>query len=333
MSFAFLAARGGLGPPPPPEPTGNPLLDTRLESLDGLLVIPLNGVTGWTHMPGSTGLEMPPYDIVTNSVPGVPGSTLQDVRTLERPVFIPVFADTRSGDHITHLQMLDAMRDLVDPLTGMFRIVGVTERGERELTVVYTKGMEGADGVDERGFTWRKFGINALACDPFPQARSDRVVEFAGTGTAGAFLGTAGGTDAPWPRALSSSAVIGDNMRVQVTSEVPVYPVLELVGPMDSFAGTVQLADASLPPYFGGGVWSVSIPDGVAAGQSLRIVTDPRARSIRSGTGGLAAGRVARGSSLRPFYPGTNVLSVTAPGGNADTRVRLSWREKFRSLW
>lgn len=331
MSTYFLSAPVGKPPAAPRDP--GPVLDTALESLDGTRRIPLDGSTGWTHLAGSTGLEMPPIDVATLPVPGVPGSVLQDVRVTERPIFIPILIDTVSTNHAIHLEALDAMRTLVDPLTGMFRIVGTTERGQRSLTAIYTGGLEGSDGRDERGLNWRKFGLTAVACQPFAEAREDRVVEFQNAGGGGGiFLGTAGGTNVPWPRALSSAAVIGDNMRVPVRSEVPVYPTVELVGPMESFTATVQLEDASLPPYFGGAAWSVSIPQGVPAGSTLRLVTDPRARSIRM-DGQLAAGRVARGSTLRPFYPGVNLMSVAAPGGTEATRIRVSWRELYRSLW
>ncbi len=332
MVSAFLAA------PPLPGAAGRPepapqvaIRRLTIESLDGRSRIPLDGSTGWWRIAGSTGLEMPPVDVATAAVPGVAGTALQDVRVAERPVAVPLFT-TSGGGHIDHLDMLDAIRSLIDPTVGQFRLIGSSARGERELVAVYTGGLEGSDGRDESGIYWRKFGLQAVACQPFAQARTDRVVEFAASGAGGAFLGAAGGTDAPWPRALSSSAVVGDNMSVTVASEVPVYPTVELVGPMDSFTGTVSLADATMPPFYGGTTWSVSIPAGVPAGQTFRMVTDPRAKSFRL-NGALAAGRVARGSQLTPFFPGLNVMSVSAPGSNENTRVRISWRELHRSLW
>lgn len=331
MSTYFLSAERNTTPRPPAGP--REILPTlSLESLDGNARIPLDQSTGWKALAGATGLDMPPIDAVTASSPGVAGSTLMDVRVGERPVFIPIRVRAADRRFATHQAAMQELLHLVDPLRGQFRIVATSPLGSRELTVTYTGGLEGDYGVDSSGVYWRKLGITALACQPFAAARQDRTVEFRMSGSGGAFLGTHGGTDAPWPRALSSSAVIGENMRVTVASEVPVFPTLELVGPMDSFAGTVQLEDASLPPYYGGAEWSVSIPDGVPAGSVLRLVTDPRARSIRL-DGQLAAGRVARGSTLRPFYPGVNVMSVSAPGGDENTRVRLSWRELYRSLW
>jgi len=329
VSHIFLSAP--IEKPVEPGATG-PILELTLESMDGVTRIPLNAVSGYSWLAGSVGLEMPPVEVISAHIPGVAGAVVQDVRVEQRNVIVPIFVGSRQGAHTDHLVLMDRLRRIVDPLTGTFRIVGTTRRGERELVCTYTGGLEGDDSPERAGVVWNRVALTALATDPFAQARSDRLVEFQAAGGGGVFLGTAGGTDAPWPRALSSSAVIGDNMRVNVTSEVPVYPTVELVGPMDSFTGTVQLEDASLPPYFGGAPWSVSIPQGVPAGSTLRLVTDPRARSVRL-DGQLAAGRVALGSTLRPFYPGVNVMSVSAPGGTSETRVRIRWREKYRSLW
>lgn len=333
MSTYFLASSTPLLPPDLPGGPGRPIQERRkltLESLDGRQRIPLDGSAGWRVLSGATGLEMPPMDVVTSAVPGVAGSVLQDVRAMERPVFVPILV--QAPTLLTHLDLLASIRDLTDPLRGEFRIVGDASRGERELTVVYTGGLEGDSGRDVSGVYWRTLGLTATACQPFATDRTDRLVEFATAGGGGPFLGAVGGVDAPWPRAISSSAVIGNNMRVQVTSEVPVYPTLELVGPMTSFAGTMRLEDATLPPFYGGAEWSVSIPAGVPAGSTLRLVTDPRARSYRM-DGQLAQGRVALGSTLRPFYPGVNVLDVSAPGGTDATRVRIRWRELHRSIW
>lgn len=331
MSTYFLAAPLATGPPTPPRPT-EPPPRLVLESFDGQRQIPLDGSTGWKAQAGATGLGMPPIEVVRSVIPGVHGSVQQEVRVGEREVILPLLLTASDRTLITHQAMVSELVSLLDPLTGQFRIVSTTPLGERQLTVSYTGGLEGAFGRDSYSRWWRKIVLTAVGCQPFAEARKPRSVEFQMSGGGGVFLGVAGGTDAPWgTRALSSSAVIGDSMRVQVTSEVPVHPVLELVGSMDSFTGTMALEDTALPPYFGGQKWSVSVPSGVASGESFRIVTDPRGTSIRA-NGQRAAGRVALGSSLTPFFPGGNVLSVAAPGGTADTRVRLSWTELFWML-
>lgn len=298
-----------------------------LESLDGSKKIALNGESGWTHMPGATGLEMPPVSLVTSSVPGVHGSVLEEARVEERPIFIPIDACSPDYTQVSHQAMLNQIRDLVDPLKGEFYVVC----GERRLKVAYTEGLEGSFGVNDFGLYWRKFGLKALACQPFAEARQESSVVFSIDVEGRPFLG------APWGQlSLTSSAVISNDMKVIVGSEVPVFPTVELVAPMDSFFGEVEGPAGSAP-------WSVSVPDGIPTGYTLRMVTDPRARSIRMGAGDpsttpnwsgeLAAGLVARGSSLSPFYPGTNLMSVAAPGGTGDTRIRIIWRDLYRSLW
>jgi len=315
VTHAFLARRTA-----PPEPA--PQVTIRvlsLESMDGTKRIQLNGSTGWWRMAGSTGLEMPPFEVALGSAPGVAGAVLQGVRVRERDVFVPMFTASKTGP-VNHLAMLEQVRGLVDPMVGQFRLVGVTPTSVRELVVIYREGLEGADGRSESGTYWRKFGLKATALDPYARDLTDRSVESARASGGRPVIGVVGGSDAPFPFALSGATVIGSNMQVNVNSSVPVFPVLELVGPMDSFTGSMDTG------------WSVSVPGGLADGETMRLVTDPRSKSIRV-NGQLAAGRVARGSVLKPFVPGVNVLNVTAPGATTSTLLRLSWRAGHRSLW
>lgn len=318
-----------------PTRTVYPIPKLALESMNGQHRIDLDDDSGWTRMPGSTGLKMPPMETIATRVPGVQGAVLQEVRALPRPVFIPIYCHGNS-DHLTFLQMEDKMRQIVDPFGARrFRIIGTTARGSRELIVTYDSGLEGADGADVEGHSWCKIGLNATAFDPFARDMADRELEFRVTTAAVPFLGVVGGSDAPFPPMLTSGAVIGSDMPIQVYSKVPVYPRLDLVGPMDSFVGdlvpTVVDLDGNVIAVEDE-AWHVDIPAGVPAGSTLTLVTDPRARSIRL-DGDLAAGRVALGSALRPFYPGLNTLNVAAPGGSEDTRILLSWRESHWSLW
>jgi hypothetical protein len=297
-----------------------------LESMDGSVSIPLNGTVGWTRMPGATGLEMPPVDVIREAIPGVPGSMVTDVKVLARSVFLPLYGRSNSGQ-VGYRQLLDQLRALIDPITGSFRLVGASIRGRRELVVTYDGGLEGADGQDTEGLSWCKVGLKMTADEPYAQALEDRRLEFRVTPSVPEpFLGVVGGTDSPWPGSLSNTSVIGNGMEVVVYSEVPVYPKLELIGPMTSFSGELD------PIALTNREWTVSVPAGVAGGSTLILVTDPRYRSIRL-NGVAAAGSVTLGSTLRPFYPGINTMSVVAPGGNENTLIVFTWREKFRSLW
>lgn len=334
VSTYYLAAPPASVVPTPVTKVVHPIPRITLESMDGRVRIPLDGSSGWIRMPGSTGLEMPTFDVVASAIPGVAGAVPQDVRTQARAVFIPIYCGTRS-DHLSFLQMKDMLRSLVNPLTNTFRIVGTSTRSERELIVTYISGLEGADGADVEGQSWAKFGLNAMAYEPYARDRVDKSLEFLASEDPVPFLGVVGGTDATWPGMLSSTSVIGSDMPVFVNSEVPVYPTLELTGPMDSFEGDlspVVVNEDGSTTTLTDQVWYVNIPAGIPTGQTFVYVTDPRQRSARL-NGGLAAGHVALGSALRPFFPGMNVLNVVAPGSTDESKVRLSWRELHLSLW
>lgn len=305
-----------------------------LESMDGTVIIPLDNSMGWIRMPGATGLEEPPVEVVASPIPGVAGSMVQDVRVQQRPVFIPIYG--RATTQREFRTMRDTLRTLVSPLgKRTFKLVGTTVRGTREMIVTYEEGLEGADDAVTEGLNWCKIGLKATAHEPYAQAREDRRLEFRLEVATDPFLGTSGGTDATWPGALANTAVIGTGMEVEVASEVPVYPTLELHGGMTSFLGElspiVVHPDGTVESHDDES-WMVDVPAGVPTGSELILVTDPRRRSIRF-NGTLAASRIARGSTLRPFYPGKNTLNVTAPGGDAGTLIVLSWREKYGSLW
>lgn len=301
-----------------------------LESMDGTVRIPLDDTQGLIRMPGSTGLRMPPVEVISSQIPGVPGSVMNDVRTNQRPIFVPIYLHG-DGDMVVFRNRLAQLYALVDPIgRRTFRLVGESSTGSRELIVAYVGGLEGADDAMAEGLSWAKFGLNLVAHEPYARAREDRTIEFRYKAAAEPFLGVAGGTDAPWPRSMTTTTVIGANMSVVIASEVPVYPTVELTGPMTSFHG--DLTHANIDDGVVGPDWVVDIPAGVAAGAMMRMVTDPRRKSFRY-NGALAAGRVSLGSRLSPFQSGENLLNVSAPGSNEDTIIRLSWRELFRSLW
>lgn len=298
-----------------------------LESMDGSVKIRLDNSEGFIRMPGSTGLEVPPVEVVSQAIPGVPGSTVIDVRTNERPVFVPIYIGG-NGDMLAFREMLDKLYALIDPIgKRTFRLVGESYRGTRELVVTYLGGLEGADDAAASGLSWAKVGLNLVAHEAYAQAREDRTLEFRYVATSAPFLGVVGGTDAPWPRKLSSTTVIGAGMLVNINSEVPVYPTVELVGPMSSFHGDLTPTDDDPDE-----TWTVDIPAGVGSGATMKIVTDPRRKSFRY-DGALAASRVTIGSKLGPFNPGENELNVAAPGTTEASLIRLSWRELYRSLW
>lgn len=305
-----------------------------LESLDGSVSIPLDGTQGFIRMPGSTGLGMHAVEIINQAIPGVAGTRLADVVVPGRAIFIPIYAGA-NNDMVAFRAMMRRLYALVDPMgKSRFRLIGQSVEGSRELTVTYVSGLEGNDEAMQQGLSWAKFGLNLWAQDPFPRSREETSIEFRSAETADPWLGVAGGTDATWPAAITTTSVIGEDMEVLINSELPVYPTVTLTGPMDSFTGDlspVVVSEDGIETTIDDQEWSISIPAGVPANSTFVAVTDPRARSFRL-NGALAAGRVALGSRLRPFYPGRNTLNVAAVGNTPETVIRIAWYELHRSL-
>jgi hypothetical protein len=320
-NFFVLAS---VRPAPRPEPP--PPYDTRrfwLESWDGRTVIPLPRDVvrkGAIALRGMLGLGTNPSELITTATPGIAGSRVVDLVQRERPVALPLgwLGDTQAELWAAR----QAVRDLTDPLRGMtpdgnFRLVCASASGTRQLNLAYQSGLEDED-TEYPG--WDQAVISCIAPNPYAEDRAERAVTYRLSQPLIPFLAAAG-TDAPWgTRQLVGSRIADENTRVEMASAVPVYPTIEVTGPADSVLIT---SDAGL---------RIDVPDGIPGGSTLRIVTDPRHKSIRL-DGALAAGSLARGSRLVPFPLGTSAISVSAPGADESTALRLSWRGLHRELW
>lgn len=311
---------------PPTVTPAAPPYDSRylwFESWDGAVTvpIPLDGLHEIIGQRGLLGLGVNPSELATASTPGVPGSRVVDVIQPERPVAIPLafLAD----DQVSLWATVQKVRDLTDPTRGMtaegnFRLVCASSSGTRRLGLAYQSGLEGEDieryGADQA----------VLVCTapmPFAEDRDEKSVEFEVAPTPRPFLTAVPGTTRPWGTiGIVSGQVLSGATPVELTSAVPVWPVLEIDGPGDSVLMT------------GSNGLRIDIPDGLGSDETLRYVTDPRHRSVRI-NGELAAGRVARGSRLAPFNLGTTTIEATIPAATATTKLRLTYRPMHRSLW
>jgi hypothetical protein len=313
-------------PTPPPTP-----LDQRtfwLESWDGTVRIPIGSAThdGPVQLlVDASGLEEAPQDVTIDSIPGVAGGVATFSQTIVREPLLPLRINTKNqAEQWVQRQLL---ADLTDPspekLTqdGSFRLVCSTPAGTRQVGLVRQSGMEGT-GTE---LPWTvQYVLDCAAPNPFAEDREDTPREYSLGEGGGRFLAwDAGDVDTPpfEDVRLAWDVILGDDMPLVIESEVAPYVTLEIEGPTGP--GVVVSADTGL---------HLSIPAGVAAGETLRIVTDPRRKSIRL-DGEPAAGMLAFGSVLEPLAFGQNLLSVTAPGATSATRLRLLYRGQYRSLW
>lgn len=324
-------------PAPPLLPETQPRVDPRtlsLESLDGSVVIPLGQDVEHLLLGGATGLMLPPVDVVTATTPGMVGSWLQQVITMEREVFIPIkFASEESYN--AHIAEVGRLIDLIsgwDDITigqlGTFRLVASSpEQDDRVLNVTYKSGWEGVWGVAGGGGstsgtlagpTWEQIGLTLIAVDPWWRAREPQSVTFRTPAQNPVFLGSGDNTH-PWPRQISASEVIGNNMPILVGGNVPVWATVTV-------DGFVSQASISWPGT------SVNVPAGIPDGSSLVLVTDLRSRSARL-NGAIAWSSIAMGSTFWPLLPGVNSVSVDVGTSGPNTGLTLSWTPGWRSAF
>lgn len=326
MTFFTLVSVTVTATPPQPPPVGALDEDRSvwLESWDGTRVLPVSLYPDGGYLYAQRdvlGLGVNPSDVARYATPGVAGSVLADVSYPERPVTLPLALLASTQAQLW--QRLQALRDLTDPWgttgDGSFRLVVASpSSGVRQLGLVYASGLEGT------GTEWHTAAQVVLDCtapQPYAEDRTVSSREFRLSAGLDPFLSDLAEPDTwPWPRRLSASVILGDWTPIEMTSAVPVYPVLDVTGPVDSL--TID-SDHGL---------HIEVPTGVPAGSVLRMVTDPRRKSVRLDDE-LGAGLLARGSRFAPFALGTTLLSVSAPGATEASSVKLSWRGLHRSLW
>ncbi|PCN48027.1 hypothetical protein Csp2054_09135 [Curtobacterium sp. 'Ferrero'] len=314
------------GVPFPTVPPVLPRADSRVywfESMDGSTVIPLNVDAERILMSGATGLYLPPVDVVTATMPGVPGSWLQETNILEREVFLPMkFAsDTAQENFFTSLA---EMAGLVTSnwfgqslgSSGSFRLGVLSSKGERLLDVTYKGGMEGKSGGGDSGTRWEKFGLTLVATDPFFHARERTTFTYQ-VADGEVFLSS---TDAnPWPRALSASTVIGNGMQMLVRGDVPAWIDMDVSGP-------ATLASVTFPGT------DVVMTSAIPSGSQLSLVTDPRKRSARL-NGAVAWSKIAFDSTFAPLMPGSNMVNVSLNSAGDGTSLTVGWTERFLSAY
>lgn len=308
------------GPSRPAPAVRAPLESRRLwvESLDGRLRLPFDGFPV-KLLDDSMGLEEAPVEPGVLTSPDFDGGSLEEILTTVRPMLLHLSIRGVSQEITWAAKKL--LRDIIQPGVavtpeGSFKVGCSSLSGTRELVAVYQSGLEG-DRISLPRY--ERLNLRVLSMDPFSRDRTTRSPSYGVDSGAGVMVSTNPATAGP--RMLGSSVVLGQNIPLTVGGEVPVWPRLDFIGPFSPLT-----VDASTG-------LRIRVPGGVPEGSTLTIITDPRHKSIRLNDG-LASGMLTRDSWLgAPFRPGTNFLNVEASGANPDSRVIVTWRAGWRSLW
>lgn len=304
-----------------PQDISTPFSDSRqfgFESLDGQsLIISLTG-TELVALWGTQGLDAPPRVVTQEIVPGMDGALIADIKIGARDVFLPIFVGSEQG-HLVHLQQRRTLRGLFDFRQnnwrtdgGTFNLVASSIFGERRLRCLYVSGMNGDYTQDSGGSWWQSLGLNLLAVQPYwvgDPWSTPLITRPAATRWFGVF-----------PPQLSSSLAFGSSVPVVVTGDVESWPTISMTGPATS---VVISTPAGL---------YVSIPAGIASGETAVIATDPRATEAAF-NGVTDWSRVAPSTAYAPLQPGLSQISLLLAGANTNTTALVTGPSLYEAPW
>lgn len=329
MPILYAADGGVVGPPgapPPPAPTPPPYpvaplpvsVSTEMPrftyiAADGTLIPMFTAAGGddtWILMPGATGLEAPPQDVLVDDLPDG-GAQFRQRRTPKRVVQLPFVTVAESRD-----QFRGRVRAMVDVMCDGGGQVQVTEADgtSRMLGVEYTGGMEGDWSVDATGRTWAVFVATFVCPDPYWYDVAPVNLTFQ-VGTVRPFFA------APFFPMILSAAQVLSGLSVINDGSVDSYPTWTIAGPgtLQGLTNSTTGKTLSLSGY--------SIP----AGGLVVIDTTQGRKTIKDGGGANLWPRVDPNPQLWPLVRGANRIVVSLAGATAASSVTLTYRRRHRT--
>jgi hypothetical protein len=285
--------------------------------------IPLTGFTssrwpGIVMMPGATGLDSPPFELHADDSPNLDGGIFRDARAVAREVMIPVFL--HGIDRKTVKALKSRLISSLNPKKGYCVLKFLEGDGiPRYLYCYYKSGMEGSESVDEAGFTWKKFGIQLTAYDPYFYSDDTQAASWT-FGEGEALLST---TEAFFPLRINSGVVSSSEVSVFNPGDVEAWPQWELTGPIRNFSCTSPNGKKFSIPIRGDG------SDAVPAGRTLTVDTRPGYKSLKDDLGANYWPLLAPNPELWPIPDGDSVCTVDIVPGASNAQVRLTFRPRY----
>lgn len=285
-------------------------------ALDGTYPFPTTD-TDFIFGPDSQGLDKPPQEVITKPVPGLEGERLQEIRIGKREVFLPLWMfGTSHAEYMARRDLLAKLFNhrLVDYVKedGTLDLEANSIRGTRWLRCVYKDGMTSTMAPNERA-TWAKLGITLEACRPY----------WYGTPWTTEVIQQVEGVQpdffAEFPGDLSSSLVLGESIPIEVDGDVESWITISVTGPADdvTISGEGNL---------------VSIPGGLADGETAQIVTDPRRRTALF-DGIKDWSRIGPTTTWKPLQPGERSVDIIISGVAANTTAVISGDTRYERPW
>lgn len=281
------------------------------------------GARSYVLTSGIQGLDLPPRSVEVDDVIGLDGGRLVSIRTLPRRVSIPMCVASEDARSDTFLALKARVARAMDYRAvdyaaneGTLDLIATRNGIARRLRCVYQDGMEGSLGhAHGEGLYWSTFDVGLLATSPYWRGE-EWSTPLVGVASGEPFLSTDPGDG--WPRMLSASVAIGEDMPVVVGGDVPSPPVIEIVGPATATSIT---SSSGMDVTVGA----------ITAGQTFRL--DTRRRVSPTLNDVQAWDLLASAPRFAPLSPGETMISVVAEGATSATLVRVWGDSLWESPW
>lgn len=272
---------------------------------------------GIVMMPGATGLDAPPFELHADDSPNLDGGIFRDARAVAREIMIPIFLHG-----IDRRTIRDLKRRLVSELNPKkgYCILKFIEGNAipRYLKCYYKSGMEGSETEDHSGFTWKKFGIQLTAYDPYFYGDDVQVAEWA-FGSGESFLHPV----SFFPLHLNAGIVLNSEITVDNPGDVEAWPRWELTGPIKGFTFTSPDGQSFGVSADGEGT------DIIPAGRVLTIDTRPGVKSLRDDQNTNYWPLLDDSPQLWALPEGESTCSVDILPGSSNAKVRLTFQPRY----
>lgn len=269
-------------------------------------------------MPGATGLDAPPFELHADDSPNLDGGMFRDARAVAREIMLPIYL--HGIDRRTVRDLKSRLVSALNPKKGYCVLKFVEgDAIPRYLRCYYKSGMEGSEAQDQAGFTWKKFGIQLTAYEPYFYSDDVQVAQWA-FGGGEPFLST---TQAFFPLRLNAGIISGSEVLVSNPGDVEAWPRWELTGPIKGFT----FASPS------GHSFGVTAPgdgsDVVAGGRTLTVDTRPGFKSLKDDQGTNYWPLLDASPQLWSIPEGDSTCTVDIVPGSTSAKVRLVFQPRY----
>jgi len=269
-------------------------------------------------MPGATGLDAPPFELHADDSPNLDGGIFRDARAVAREIMIPIFL--HGVDRKTVRELKSRLVSALNPKKGYCVLKFIEgDATPRYLKCYYKGGMEGSETEDQSGFTWKKYGLQFTAYDPWFYSDDIQVAQWE-FGSQEPFLSD---TEPFYPFRINTGTLSGDEVNIHNPGDVEAWPRWELSGPIKAFEFTGPDGKSFGIAPDGNGA------DVIASGRTLIVDTRPGFKTLRDDQGANYWPLLMENPELWPIPEGDSTCTVSVTPGSPSALVRLSFQPRY----